>query len=81
MTRYDPRRRCTPFHIDPLGWICSLCSFCRGARCGFVSKTVSRQGGLTALRCILPYAARVALFCDVGRIGTSRHAFQMVTHV
>lgn len=80
MTRYDPRRRFAPFCIGPSGGHCSLCSFCRGARCGFVSKAASRQGGLAALRCILPHRSRMARFSGMRRMGKPRASFKGVTH-
>ena len=81
MTCHDPRWRCAPFQIGPSGAQCSLCSICRGARCGFVSKAASRQGGLAALRCILPHGARAARFSGGRRMFALRVSFQVMTHV
>ncbi len=81
MLIHDPRWRCAPFHISPSGVQCSLCSICRGARCGFVAKAQSRQGGLAALRCILPHGARAALFSGARRMWALRCSFQVMTHV
>lgn len=53
MIHHDPLRHVLRVSLTPAGLHWSLRSSCWGARCGFVSKAL--QGGLAALRCILPH--------------------------
>jgi len=67
--------------IDPAGRHIPISNFCRGARCGFVSKACSRQGGLAALRCILRHVACKALISGMRRMDRASPSLKEVKHV
>lgn len=77
---HEPLWAGSQLKIDPAGLHIPVWVFCRGARCGFVSKAGSRQGGLAALRCILPQGAHRALFSGMRRISACALSSHEVTH-
>jgi len=66
--------------MGPAGQKARFARFLQGSKMWLCVQSPSWQGGLAALRCILPHGARGALFSGFRRIYARCPSLQEVTH-